>query len=147
MATHLIIYDGICNLCVNFVKALEQIDGGKIFSYLPMQDLEGLSKWEITTADCELGMILIDLQAPITNRWQGSNAAEQIAKLLPLGNLAVSFYQFLPGLKPLGDRTYIQVRDNRYQLFGKRDQLYNSLYSEVCDTTCKQFSPLPQKAQ
>lgn len=141
MATHLIIYDGMCNLCVNFVKALEQIDRGKIFSYLPMQDLEGLSKWEISTEDCELGMILIDLQS--TNRWQGSNAAEQIGKLLPLGNLAVSFYQFLPGLKPLGDLAYIQVRDNRYQLFGKREQIYNSPYSEVCDTNCKQFFPLP----
>ena len=145
MKTHLIIYDGICNLCVNFVKALEQIDRGKMFSYLPMQDLDGLGKWEITAADCELGMILIDLQTSTINRWQGSDAAEQIAKLLPLGNLAVGFYQFLPGLKSLGDRTYIQVRDNRYQLFGKRNRLYNSEYSEVCNTNCKQFSPLSQE--
>jgi predicted DCC family thiol-disulfide oxidoreductase YuxK len=139
MATHVVIYDGLCNLCVNFVKSLEQIDRGNLFCYLPMQDSESLSQWHITAADCEMGMILIELQDRGRNRWQGSVAAEQIAKLLPLGNLAVAIYQFFPGLKPLGDRTYISVRDNRFSLFGGRAQIYDSSYPLVCDSNCKQL--------
>ncbi|MEO0410165.1 MAG: DCC1-like thiol-disulfide oxidoreductase family protein, partial [Cyanobacteria bacterium P01_A01_bin.135] len=33
-----VIYDGSCNLCVNLVKALETIDQGQRFRYIPMQD-------------------------------------------------------------------------------------------------------------
>jgi predicted DCC family thiol-disulfide oxidoreductase YuxK len=135
MADYAVIYDGLCNLCVNLVKTLEQIDGGNRFSYVPMQDSNRLSQWQITVGDCEMGMILIDLQVP-AKRWQGSAAAEEIAKLLPLGGLAVGFYQNIPGLKFLGDRTYIQVRDNRYQLFGQRDQIYRSNFGGACDNGC-----------
>ncbi len=37
-----IIYDGDCNLCVTLVQLLEQIDAGKEFSYVPMQDTQTL---------------------------------------------------------------------------------------------------------
>lgn len=143
MANYAVIYDGLCNLCVNFVKGLEQIDRGQLFCFVPMQDADTLSQWQISATDCEMGMILIDLQSP-EKRWQGSIAAEEIANLLPLGNIGVGLYRIFPGLKSLGDRSYAQVRDHRYQLFGLRDQIYNSSYGlvydgVVCDTNCKQF--------
>ena len=125
--TYQVIYDGNCNLCVTLVQVLENLDKGKIFNYIPMQDEETLAKWNITSNDCEMGMILIDGDNP-EKRWQGSDAAEEIGRLLPAGKVFVDAYRALPGLKWAGDRFYEQIRDNRYTIFGKRDSTYNSDY-------------------
>ncbi|PSB58017.1 thiol-disulfide oxidoreductase DCC family protein [Chamaesiphon polymorphus] len=121
------IYDGNCNLCVTFVQQLEQLDRGKIFQYIPMQDTLTLSELGVTAQDCEQGMMLINAAEP-SQRWQGSAAAEEIGKLLPGVDLAVDLYRWVPGLKWLGDRGYLQIRDNRYAWFGKRDRTYLSPY-------------------
>ena len=122
-----VIYDGNCNLCVTLVRVLENLDRGNLFRYVPMQDEKTLSQWEITTSDCNMGMILIDADNP-ERRWQGSDAAEEIGRLLPLGKVFVDAYRALPGMKWTGDRIYEQVRDNRYTLFGKRSSTYKSDY-------------------
>lgn len=129
--TYYVIYDGNCNLCSSLVQLLETLDKGQMFRYAPMQDEQTLQSWGITPEDCELGMILIDAEQP-ERRWQGSAAAEEIGRLLPLGNVFVTAYQSLPGLKWLGDRVYEQVRDNRYSLFGKRESVYQTAYSADC---------------
>jgi predicted DCC family thiol-disulfide oxidoreductase YuxK len=126
--THLVIYDGTCNLCVNLVQLLEQLDRGQRFQYLPMQDEMGLKRYDISPQDCEMGMILLDPARP-ARRWQGSAAAEAISQLLPAGHLFISAYRALPGLKSLGDRAYEQVRDNRYSWFGRR-ALYAPRYPD-----------------
>lgn len=133
--SYYVIYDGNCNLCVTLVRLLENLDKGEQFSYIPMQDQVNLSKLGITAQDCEQGMILIDAEAP-TNRWQGSDAAEEIGKRLPAGNSFVSAYRALPGLKWSGDRVYQQLRDNRYTLFGKRSTTYESSYPACVSNTC-----------
>ena len=115
-----VIYDGKCNLCATFAQLLEQFDRGEIFDYIPMQDKLALAEFEITTADCEAGMILVNGNQP-EKKWQGSEAAEEIAQLLPLGALFIAAYRSIPGMKWMGDRSYEQIRDNRYQWFGKRD--------------------------
>jgi predicted DCC family thiol-disulfide oxidoreductase YuxK len=125
---YLVIYDGNCNLCVTFTQLLEKFDRGQIFTYIPMQDEINLKQFGITSADCQMGMILIDAQNP-DRRWQGSNAAEEITRLLPLGDAFITAYRALPGMKLVGDRVYEQVRDNRYQWFGKRDSTYYSTYN------------------
>ena len=119
-----VVFDGKCNLCTNFAQLLKQFDRDKIFAYIPMQDESTLAKFNITPTDCEAGMILIDAERPET-RWQGSEAAEEIARLLPLGDMFISAYRAIPGMKWLGDRSYEQIRDNRYQWFGER--------AETCD--------------
>jgi predicted DCC family thiol-disulfide oxidoreductase YuxK len=118
MKYHLI-FDGKCNLCTNFVQLLKQFDRGNMFTYIPMQDQSTLEKFGITPANCEAGMILIDANQP-QKRWQGSEAVEEITCLLPLGYLLLDAYRAIPGLKWLGDRSYEQIRDNRYQWFGER---------------------------
>ncbi len=55
-----VIYDGDCNLCANFVSILENLDRGRLFCYIPMQDEKTLQEFDVTAADCEMGMILID---------------------------------------------------------------------------------------
>lgn len=129
-----VIYDGNCNLCVTLVQILENLDKGQIFNYIPMQDEQTLQKWNITSTDCELGMILIDADSP-QRRWQGSAAAEEIGRLLPGGTVFVDAYRALPGLKWVGDKFYEQIRDNRYTIFGQRDSTYKSAY--CTDGNCK----------
>ena len=126
-----VIYDGNCNLCVTLVQLLEKMDKGKQFRYVPMQDEPLLTRFAVTPADCELGMLLIELDAngnAMQRRWQGSDAAEEIGHLLPMGAAFVQAYRALPGMKQAGDKTYEFVRDNRYQLFGKRDKTYQPTY-------------------
>ncbi|NJR19830.1 MAG: DUF393 domain-containing protein [Calothrix sp. CSU_2_0] len=125
--SYYVIYDGNCNLCVTLVQLLENLDQGKLFRYMPMQDEQGLLRWQITRQDCEMGMILIDANTP-ERRWQGSDAAEEIGRLLPMGSVFVDAYRGLPGMKWVGDRFYEQIRDNRYALFGKRGSTYQSLF-------------------
>ena len=132
--TYNVIYDGNCNLCTSLVQLLETLDKGQMFRYAPMQDQQTLKQWGITPQDCGLGMILIDADKPEC-RWQGSAAAEEIGQLLPLGNVFVTAYRSLPGLKWMGDRVYEQVRDNRYSLFGKRSSVYETAYSADCGCT------------
>ncbi len=136
--TYTVIYDGLCHLCSNLVQLLEKLDRGSLFRYIPMQDLAGLARYGVTAQDCELGMIVINDNQP-EQRWQGSAAAEEIGRLLPLGEIFVMAYRTLPGLKPLGDRVYIQVRDHRYTLFGKRDSVYQSVYAACSSDACQTY--------
>nr|WP_324603548.1 DCC1-like thiol-disulfide oxidoreductase family protein [Pseudanabaena biceps] len=129
--SYAVIYDGNCNLCVSFVRLLSKFDRGRLFGYVPMQDEENLQQLNVTPADCEMGMILIDLMEP-THRWQGSDAAEEIVRLLPMGKALVGAYRAMSPLKNLGDSAYIQVRDTRYELFGKRDRTYYTAYPFGC---------------
>ncbi|MEM6613513.1 MAG: DCC1-like thiol-disulfide oxidoreductase family protein [Cyanobacteria bacterium P01_C01_bin.72] len=114
-----VVYDSKCNLCSNFAQLLKQFDREQTFTYIPMQDREALAVYGITPNDCEAGMILIDSKNP-DRQWQGSEAAEEIARLLPLGEAFIAAYRAIPGMKWLGDRSYEQIRDNRYQWFGER---------------------------
>lgn len=126
-----VIYDGNCNLCITFTKLLSQYDRGQIFDYVPMQNEAVLQQFDITAQDCEMGMILIDASQP-EKRWQGSKAAEEIARLLPLGDVFIKAYRSIPGMNWLGDRTYEQIRDNRYSWFGKTDDTYHADYPFGC---------------
>lgn len=130
-----VIYDGNCNLCVTLVQLLENLDKGEQFSYIPMQDEENLRKLAITSNDCEKGMILVNARQP-QQRWQGSDAAEEIGRLLPAGDVFVSAYRALPGLKWGGDRVYEQIRDHRYRLFGKRSEIYQAKYPACPTDSC-----------
>jgi len=133
-----VIYDGYCNLCVNLVKSLESLDQGRRFQYVPMQAEETLRSLAIAPEDCEQGMILLETQEPF-RRWQGSDAAEEIGRILPLGSPLVEVYRQLPGVKWMGDRLYAQMRDNRYAWFGGRDRLYESAYPLCEGDRCKPF--------
>lgn len=130
-----VIYDGTCNLCVTLVRLLEQLDRGQTFQYVPMQDDATLSQWRISPEDCEQGMILIDQSNP-AQRWQGSDAAEEIGRILPMGGVFVQAYRSLPGAKAAGDSFYAFIRDNRYSLFGGRDNLYESEYPACESDRC-----------
>jgi predicted DCC family thiol-disulfide oxidoreductase YuxK len=131
-----VIYDGNCNLCVTLVRLLENLDQGNLFQYIPMQDEESLTDLEITAQDCELGMILVNADVP-EQRWQGTAAAEEIGRVLPMGEMFVNAYRALPGVKWVGDRVYEQVRDHRYALFGQRTTTYQPIYPACLSENCR----------
>ena len=131
-----VIYDGNCNLCVNLVRLLENLDQGHQFRYVPMQDHSTLATLGIEPDACEAGMILIDLDNP-QYRWQGSDAAEEIGRRLPLGHIFVQAYRNLPGLKATGDQVYGYIRDHRYSIFGQRNQQYQPTYPLCSEDNCK----------
>ncbi len=122
-----VVYDGLCNLCVNLVQVLERVDAGRQFWYVPMQDAATLANYQVVPAKCEAGMLLIE-PGPPERRYQGSAAAERIGELLPGGESLMAAYRALPGLPGFGDACYVQVRDNRYDWFGRRTDLYRSAY-------------------
>lgn len=132
--SYLVVYDGLCNLCVSFVRLLQQLDQSSNpstqFIYVPMQTESELAHWQITAADCQAGMILVDRQNP-ANRWQGSDAAEKIISLFPGGEGLMGVYRALPGVKSTGDRLYALIRDHRYEWFGGRQDCYDC--HEHCD--------------
>jgi predicted DCC family thiol-disulfide oxidoreductase YuxK len=130
-----VIFDGNCNLCVTLVRLLETLDHGSQFRYTAMQDHDALASFGIQPEDCEAGMILINLENT-DQRWQGSDAAEEIGRRLPLGQVFVQAYRQLPGLKPAGDQVYEYVRDNRYALFGQRSNQYQPAHPWCSDDTC-----------
>lgn len=134
-----VIYDGTCNLCVTLVKLLEQLDKGQRFQYEPMQNEAALEQWQVTPGSCELGMILINQDDP-QQRWQGSDAAEEIGRLLPMGDTFVQAYRSLPGAKSTGDGFYGFIRDNRYNIFGRRDSVYESDYPACEGDRCSPAS-------
>ena len=136
-----VIYDGNCNLCVTLVRGLEQLDRGEQFVYRPMQDTQLFADFGITEEDCEMGMIVVD--GPNSDRrWQGSDAAEELARRLPASAPLVALYRAMPGMKWAGDRLYEQIRDNRYAWFGRRETTYQSpLHS--CDSG--QCQPFPEQ--
>ena len=115
-----VIYDSKCNLCTTFAQLLKQFDRDQTFAYIPMQDEASLANYGVMPTDCEAGMILIDADQP-ARRCQGSEAAEEIVRLLPLGEPFIAAYRAIPGMKWFGDRSYEQIRDHRYEWFGKRE--------------------------
>lgn len=133
-----VIYDGDCNLCVTLVQLLEKLDQGRRFQYIPMQDQPTLARYSVTPEDCRMGMILLNADKP-EQRWQGSDAAEEIGRMLPMGYLFVTAYRAWPGMKWVGDRTYEQIRDNRYTLFGKRSATYKSVYPACESESCRRY--------
>lgn len=143
--TYSVIYDGNCNLCVTLVQLLERRDRGQQFRFAPMQDRATLARLGITPAECELGMILVRDADP-RQRWQGSAAAEEIGRLLPGGEGVIRAYRSLPALKQAGDRLYEQVRDRRYQLFGRRDRTYISPYPLCEPGMCSPWDTAPVPA-
>ncbi len=130
-----VIYDGRCNLCSTLVQGLEQVDRGQRFRFVPMQDVATLAQWGVTPTDCEQGMIVINVANP-RQRWQGSDAAEEIGRQLPAVRPLIEAYRAIPGLKGMGDRVYSQVRDHRYDWFGSREQVYESSFP-VSDAACE----------
>ncbi len=101
---------------------MEQVDGGKLFRYVPLQREEVLHSLGIDPAEMAEGVILLEGGEKLSKqegKYQGMAAIERIGQLLPGFPHLVQLYHQIPGVKPLVTSGYAWVRDHRYQLFGQ----------------------------
>lgn len=115
--THIIFFDGVCNLCNGSVQFIIRHDKKGIFKFASLQsdyaaslpELKGYTSDSLSTLIFQQGDTLFIKSA----------AALRIARLL---RFPISFaYMFIIVPRPLRDFIYDWVSRNRYAWFGRRD--------------------------
>ena len=112
---HIILFDGICNLCNGAVNFILKRDKKKQFRFVALQSEKGIdliSKFKIAP---ETDSIILILNNQI---YTESDAAIEIAKLLPALWNWLSVFKIIP--KKVRDGIYKWIAKNRYRWFGKR---------------------------
>ena len=113
---HIILFDGICNLCNGAVNFILKRDKKKQFRFVALQSEKGgnlISKFKIAP---KTDSIILILNKQV---YTESDAAIAIAKLLPAPWNWFSAFKIIP--KNLRDGIYKWIAKNRYRWFGKRE--------------------------
>ena len=145
--THIVVFDGFCNLCSGVVDFITARDPRKVFTFVPMQTPRGQQLLEahgvsIDQVDTFLlirgggegggngggegggsggggnGEALVRSDAAVTIALEKSDAAMAIAARLRRPWNLLTVLRFVP--RPIRDRVYSFVARNRYRWFGKR---------------------------
>ena len=114
---HIVIFDGVCNLCNGAVNFIIKRDPDGIFAFTPMQsDLA-----HELTKQCKASNVGTDTLLLIKNDrcYIFSDAALEIAKDLTGPWFLFNVVKIVPG--PIRDAAYRLFARNRYTLFGKAD--------------------------
>lgn len=113
---HIILFDGVCNLCNTSVNFVIKHDRKRWFKFAPLQSERGqtlLKAHHLPTEDFDT-FILIQERKSFTK----STAALQVLK--NLGGLWQLVYVFIIIPRPMRDFVYQLIAKNRYRWFGKR---------------------------
>ena len=113
---HIVLFDGICNLCNGAVNFILKRDKKKQFRFVALQSDEGknlISKFKIAPETDSVILILYN------QVYTESDAAIEISKLLPAPCNWFSAFKVTP--KKLRNRIYKWIAKNRYRWFGKRE--------------------------
>lgn len=140
--THIVVFDGICNLCSSVVDFITARDPGKVFTFVPLQSPRGQQLLEAhgVSIDHVDTFLLIRGSGGGNGRGDGggngggkgggngsggdgealvrSDAAIAIAARLRRPWNLLTVLRFVP--RPIRDRVYSFVARNRYRWFGKR---------------------------
>ncbi|QPA32791.1 thiol-disulfide oxidoreductase DCC family protein [Thermaerobacillus caldiproteolyticus] len=112
----IILFDGICNFCNASVHFIIKRDPQARFRFAPLQSEAGrkmLAKYGIPE---DMGsLIVIDGERYYTK----SSAALRVCKYLK--GFWKLFYVFILVPRPIRDRFYHFIAENRYKWFGKRE--------------------------
>lgn len=114
---HIILFDGVCNLCNNTVQFLIKRDPEGKFKFASLQSEAGqelLRHFDLSTRDFETFIYIIGDEC-----YTRSTAALRV--LNELGGLWRAFYMFMLIPKPIRNSLYRVISKNRYRWFGKRD--------------------------
>ena len=114
--SHIILFDGVCNLCIGVVNFIIKRDSEKKFRFAALQSESGhmlLKKYGIFSTDIYT-LIYISGEKYLDK----SSAALQILK--DLGGVWRFFYVFIYIPAPIRDFIYLQITKIRYRIFGKR---------------------------
>ncbi len=115
--THILLFDGVCNLCNGFVKFVIKRDRKAKFQFAALQSesaKEILKKFSLLTDDFESFVYISDGRCYLK-----SSAALHVAK--DLGGFWRLFYIFIIIPKFMRDFLYSLIAKTRYKIFGKRD--------------------------
>lgn len=117
-AYHLVLFDGVCNLCNGFVQFIINRDKKGIFRFASLQSSVGekyLQEFNLTNQGLYSIILIKNGKA-----YDQSSAVLHIAKDLPGLWPALYAFRILP--KFLTNGIYKLVAANRYRLFGRKDE-------------------------
>lgn len=115
---NIVIFDGVCNLCEFSVNFIFEHDTAGQFSFTPAQSPLGASllrHFGINTS-CLDTVVLVRGERAYTR----STAAIEIASGLDMPWNLLAVFKAVP--EPLRDMLYDLIAQNRYQLFGKKEE-------------------------
>ena len=116
--TPVVLFDGVCNLCNGVVQFLIRHDPDAEFRFAALQSEAGqalLERFDLPTGEFD-SFVLVEGGDYATK----STAALRIARRLGFPYSLLYPFVVLPTF--LRDRVYDLVADNRYRIFGKKDQ-------------------------
>ena len=114
---HIILFDGVCNLCNNGVQFIIKKDKKNLFKFAPLQSELGeklLNKYHIDTQNMDSFVYVQNDKAHIK-----STAALKIAKELKRGWQLFYIFIIIPPF--FRNWFYDFVAKNRYRWFGRKD--------------------------
>jgi predicted DCC family thiol-disulfide oxidoreductase YuxK len=115
---YIILFDGVCNLCSGTVQFLLKRDKKKRFLFGSLQGKTGqefLRKYHLPT-DQFHSFMLIEGNVLYTR----STAVLRMLRYLGRGWQLLYVFIYVP--QPIRDGVYKLIANNRYKLFGKKDQ-------------------------
>ncbi len=115
--SHIILFDGICNLCTGWVSFVYKRDIAGRFKFVSVQSETGkqLLKW------CGLPIDHFETMVCIENG-QAYFKSDAFLKIIKYLSLPWPYLSSIGSLvfKPVRDWLYSRIAQNRYRLFGKR---------------------------
>lgn len=115
---HIILFDGVCNLCNRSVQSVIRKDKKGIFKFASLQSDAGKELLK------EIGLPSDNLHSFVyiknNSFYIRSDAALQVAKTLGGGWKALSYFKVVP--RVIRDFFYNTIAKNRYKWFGKKDK-------------------------
>ncbi len=115
--THIIYFDGVCNLCNSSVQFVLKRDKKKVFRFATLQGNHAKStfaKFSLPHADLS-SIVLLEHNTVYTQSTAALRIAKKLNALWPL------LYLFIIIPKPIRDAVYNYIAKNRYKWFGKQE--------------------------
>ncbi len=114
---HILLFDGVCNLCNSIVQFTIKRDPKEKFKFASLQSESGqvlLKKFNLPTNDFD-SFVFINGDKYFLKSSAGLHVLKE------LGGLWKLFYFFIIFPRPLRDFVYNIIAKTRYKIFGKRD--------------------------
>lgn len=114
---HILLFDGVCNLCNRIVKFTIKRDPKGKFKFASLQSASG----KALLKQFNLPLNNFDSFVYITNNKYYRKSSAGLHVLKDLGGIWKLFYVFMIIPKPIRDFLYNLIAKTRYKIFGKRD--------------------------
>ncbi len=115
--THILLFDGICNLCISVVNFTIKRDAKEKFKFAALQSESGqelLKRFGLSTNDFD-SFVFISGEKYFIKSSAGLHVLKE------LGGVWLLFYALIIFPRPIRDFIYGIVAKTRYRIFGKRD--------------------------